>query len=119
MRYQLERWRLRQVVPRPRAAEETALPVDYAIAQFRMSDGVSSVGVKSKRGRVCIVPSESVWCRLVCGPMVLGVKDGGLLPERAVQIERNDLTMPVGESVRKHVGDPRPNTMPGRRPLIR
>jgi len=96
-----------------------ALPMDDTIAQLRLGDGAGGFGMKSECGHICVVASKSVGRRLVCRPVVLGMEDGGLLPERAMQVERDDITVPVGKGVRKHVGDQRTNSVAGRRPLIR
>ena len=65
--------------------------------------------MKSEGCRVLVVTRESIRSHLVRRAMVLRVENGRLLPERAVQIERDDVALPVGKCLGQYVGNPGAN----------
>ena len=73
----------------------------------------------SEGRRVRVVTRESIRSHLVQRAMVLRVENGRLLPERTVQIERDDVALPVAKCLGQHVGNPGANGVTGCWPLLR
>lgn len=99
-RYELKRGRDGEVVTRPSATKEAALPLNDALPQLRLRDGIGSIGVQGESRGISVVASESIRSDLFCRPMMFSMQNCCLLPERSVQIERDDVAPPVGEHVR-------------------
>ena len=76
------------------------------------------VGVAKQPLHVGVVPRIAIGGGLVGRTMVLRVQDGGLLPERARQLERGHLAQPIGERGGEVIDDPRTHRMLLGGPLI-